>query len=526
MIFGIWHWLERRADLHAAKPAVIDGGRVLSYGTLRTRVAGLAGGLAQLGVERGDRIGVLSVNRAEYLELIFAAARVGAMIVPLNWRLTPAELAFLVQDGEPKVLVVDPALSSLAEALRERPEAAVVQRYVAFDDGGGVLPWAESYEALTRSPERTPAGRFEDPLLIMYTSGTTGRPKGAILAQANQLWNSLNIGFAVGLSGSDVTLNMLPMFHSGGIGLFTLPSLHVGATAVLLRRFEPEAVVAAIEEHEVTAMFAVPAIYLALLQHEAFQHAALSRVRFSCGGAPCPATIIEAFRDRGLLFQQGYGLTETAPTLTLIPAADAFRKIGSVGKASIHSELRVVNDEGQDVPPGATGEVWTRGPNLFLGYWRRPEATAEVFVRPVEPVTDADGYAGWWFRTGDLARIDEEGFIYIVDRQKDMIISGGENVYPAEVEDVLYRHPAIAEVAVIGVPDERWGEVPKAVVVVRPGQPLSYEDLRMFCEGRLARYKIPKTMAVVDTLPRNAAGKVLKRVLQEQFVAVRRAGAS
>ena len=526
MIFGIWHWLDRRTDLHAAKAALIDGDRTLSYGALRSRAAGLAGGLARLGVKRGDRIAVLSVNRAEYIEVIFAAARLGAIVVPLNWRLTAAELAFLIQDSEPKVLVVDPGLRSLAEPLRAQPEVRVMEHWVALDDGPAAFPWATSYDALAGTPEQVPTGRFEDPLLIMYTSGTTGRPKGAVLAQAGQLWNSLNIGFAVGLGSDDVTLNMLPMFHSGGIGLFTLPSLHVGATAVLLRKFEPDAVVAAIADHQVTAMFGVPAIYLALLQHEGFQRAALSRVRFSCGGAPCPVTIIETFRDRGLLFQQGYGLTETAPTLTLIPAADAFRKIGSVGKASIHSELRVVDDERHDVPPGATGEVWTRGPNLFLGYWRRPEATAEAFVRPVEPVTDADGYAGWWFRTGDLARIDDEGFIYIVDRQKDMIISGGENIYPAEVEDVLYRHPAIAEVAVIGVPDARWGEVPKAVVVVKPGQTLSYDELRTFCEGRVARYKIPKSMAAVDVLPRNAAGKVLKRVLREQLVPAGRGGTS
>jgi fatty-acyl-CoA synthase len=526
MIFGIWHWLDRRTDLHAAKPALIDGDRVLSYGTLRSRAAGLAGGLARVRVTRGDRIGVLSVNRAEYIELIFAAARIGAILVPLNWRLTAAELAFLIQDSEPKIVIADPGLRDLTEALHAQPEARVVEHWVALDDDTGSFGWADSYDALTAAPEQVATGRFDDPLLIMYTSGTTGRPKGAILAQASQLWNSLNIGFAVGLGRDDVTLNMLPMFHSGGIGLFALPSLHVGATAVLLRKFEPDAVVSAIAEHGVTAMFGVPAIYLALLQHAGFQRAELSRVRFSCGGAPCPVTIIEAFRDRGLLFQQGYGLTETAPTLTLIPAADAFRKIGSVGKASIHSELRVVDDEGRDVPPGATGEVWTRGPNLFQGYWRRPEATAEVFVRPAEPVAEADGYAGWWFRTGDLARIDEEGFIYIIDRQKDMIISGGENIYPAEVEDVLYRHPAIAEVAVIGVPDARWGEVPKAVVVVKSGQTLTFDELRTFCEGRVARYKVPKSMALVDVLPRNAAGKVLKRVLREQFVPVAHGGTS
>jgi fatty-acyl-CoA synthase len=503
MIFGIWHWLERRADLDADKPALIDGGRVTSYGTLRARVAGLAGGLARLGVERGDRVGVLSVNRSAYVELIFAAARLGAMVVPLNWRLTAGELAFLIQDSAPKVLVVDPGLGVLIDDLRAQPESRVVRRFAAFDDEGGALSWAESYEALTRSPERIPSGRFDDPLLIMYTSGTTGRPKGAVLTQGTQLWNSINIGTAVHLTSADVTLNVLPMFHVGGIGLFTLPTLHHGAVAVLQRRFDPADAVRLIQTHRVTAMFGVPAIYLMLLQSPAFQQADLRATRFSCGGAPCPTSIIEAFRDRGLLFQQGYGLTETAPTCLIISAADAFRKAGSAGKAAIHAEVRVVDDNGRDVPPDGIGEVWTRGPNLFSGYWRRSDATAEAFENG-------------WFKTGDLARRDAEGFIYIVDRKTDMIISGGENIYPAEVEDVLYQHPAVAEVAVIGMPHERWGEVPQAAVVVRPGSRLTADEVIAFCEGRLARYKIPRAVVFLATLPRNAAGKVLKRVLREQ----------
>ncbi|MGH7430014.1 MAG: AMP-binding protein, partial [Candidatus Methylomirabilaceae bacterium] len=303
---------------------------------------------------------------------------------------------------------------------------------------------------------------------------------------------------------SDVTLNALPMFHTGGIGLLILPTLHAGATAVIQRKFDPDETVQLIDRHGVTAMLGVPSMYLMLLASEAFARADLSGVRFSCGGAPCPLTIIEAFRDRGLIFQQGYGLTETAPTCLLIPADDAFRKTGSAGKATMHAEVRVVDDDGRDVPAEGIGEVWTRGPNLFSGYWRRPEATAEAFE---------DG----WFKTGDLARIDAEGFLYIVDRKKDMIISGGENIYPAEVEDVLYRHPAVAEAAVIGVPHARWGEVPHAVVVPKPGLSLSADEVIAFCEGALARYKIPKSVAFTDALPRNAAGKVLKRLLREQF---------
>ncbi|KRT77960.1 MAG: AMP-dependent synthetase and ligase [Armatimonadetes bacterium CSP1-3] len=502
--WGIWHWLERRADRDPEKIALIDGGRRLTYQALRDRVGSLAGGLRALGVRRGDRVAVLSMNRGEYIEVLFASARLGAVLVPLNWRLTARELAFQLGDSRPAVLVADPALGPLVESLRDEAEARSLEHTVALA-GEGAIDRSQAYATLLDQPAAAAEGTFDDPLLIMYTSGTTGRPKGAVLTQGTQFWNSVNISTAIGLTERDVTLNVLPMFHTGGIGLYTLPTLHMGATAVLLRQFDPEAAVRLIEAHQVTAMFGVPSIYLMLLQSESFRGADLRRVRFACGGAPCPLVIIEAFRDRGLLFQQGYGLTETAPTFTLIPAADAFRKAGSVGKTALHVEGRVVDEEGRDVPPGEVGEVWARGPNLFSGYWERPEADAEVFT--------PDG----WFRTGDLARMDAEGFLYIVDRKKDMLISGGENVYPAEVEEVLYRHPAVAEAAVIGVPNERWGEVPMAIVVTRPGQSVAAEELIRFCEAKLARYKIPKAVAFTDVLPRNAAGKVLKRVLREQF---------
>ncbi|MGQ0550503.1 MAG: acyl-CoA synthetase [Armatimonadota bacterium] len=510
--WGLWHWLERRADLVPEGAAMIDGEATTTYRTLRNRVAAAAGAMRAHGVGRGDRVGILSINRSEYIEVLFAAAWLGAIAVPLNWRLTAPELAFQVGDSEPVMLFVDPELRSLAEGVRAQSEARSLGTFIAFDGEAAAPPWAGSYTTLLRHAAAPPDGRFDDPFLIMYTSGTTGRPKGAVLTQSTQLWNAVNIGTAISLTASDVTLNALPMFHTGGIGLLVLPSLHAGATAVIQRRFEPDETVRLIGRHGVTAMLGVPSMYLMLLASEAFGRADLSRVRFSCGGAPCPLTIIEAFRDRGLMFQQGYGLTETAPTCLLVPAGDAFRKAGSAGKATMHAEVRVVDDDGRDVPADGIGEVWTRGPNLFSGYWRRPDATAEAFE---------DG----WFKTGDLARIDAEGFIYIVDRKNDMIISGGENIYPAEVEDILYHHPGVAEAAVIGVPHTRWGEVPHAVVVAKPGVMLSADEVIAFCEGRLARYKIPKSVAFTDALPRNAAGKVLKRLLREQFASqVTRAG--
>jgi fatty-acyl-CoA synthase len=502
-MWGIWHWLERQGELRPHKAALVEGASEVHYGALAHRVACLSGGLAELGVGRGDRVAILAPNRMEYVEVLFACARLGALAVPLNWRLAAAELAYQVGDSEPAVLFADPELAALAESLRGHREAGGVRAWVLFGGGPGPSEGLPYDELLAANPAG-PVGAPEDPFLVLYTSGTTGRPKGAVLTQASQFWNSVNIGTAVGLTFRDVTLNPLPLFHAGGIGLYTLPTLHVGGTAVLARKFEPEEITRLLLAHRVTAMFGVPSMYLMLLECQAFRQADLRGVRFACGGAPCPLRVIEAFRDLGRLFQQGYGLTETAPTCLIVPAEDAFRKAGSAGKPALHVEAKVVDEDGRDLPPGAVGEVWVRGPNLFSGYWRRPEATEEVF-------------SGEWFKTGDLARRDEEGFFYIVDRKKDLIISGGENVYPAEVEEVLYRHPAVAEAAVVGVPHPTWGEVPHAVVVLKPGAELTADDLFRFCEPYLARYKIPRSLTVVDALPRNASGKVLKRALRERI---------
>lgn len=311
--WGIWHWLERRADINPERIALIDGERSFSYRALRDRVAAVAGGLRAQGVQRGDRIAILSMNRAEFVESLFAAARLGAIAVPLNWRLTAPELAFQVADSEPVALLADPAVRPLLEGLRTLVEARHLERIVSFE-GEERLEGTQPYAELLSHAAGVPEGRFDDPLLIMYTSGTTGRPKGAVLTQGTQFWNSINVATAIDLTAADVTLNMMPMFHTGGIGLYTLPTLHYGGTAVIARQFDPEATVRLITRHGITAMLAVPAIYLTLLQNEAFQRADLSRVRFACGGAPCPLTIIEAFGSRGLLFQQGFGLTETAPT--------------------------------------------------------------------------------------------------------------------------------------------------------------------------------------------------------------------
>lgn len=507
---GIWHWLDRRDLITPRRLAVVDGDRRLTYRDLATRVRGLAAGLRRQGIGRGDRVALLSFNRVEVLEVLFALARLGAIMVPLNWRLTPPEMAVQLADSAPGLMIADTEHRDLAGAAAA--EARLALPLVLIGD--------EYEDAVHTQPGSDAEGAFDDPLIIMYTSGTTGRPKGAVLAQGTQLWNSINIGTAIGLTYRDVTLTVLPMFHIGGLGLYALPTLHIGGRLVIQRTFDPQETCRLLLDEGVTAMFGVPAIYQALLQTPAFQQGDHRGVRFGVGGAPCPLPVIEGFEQRGLLLQQGFGLTETAPTATLLPPEDAFRKKGSVGPPTLHVEARVVDDAGCDLPPGEIGEICLRGPNLFSGYWGLPEATAEVFSppgRPGDPAATGGGYRGWWFHTGDLGYADDEGFLYVADRKKDMIISGGENIYPAEVEQVLYQHPAVLDTAVIGIPDARWGEAAMALVVLKPGARAEAEEIIAAAQGRLARYKIPRRVVFVEALPRNAAGKVLKRVLRETY---------
>lgn len=369
---GIWHWLDRRDLITPRRLSVVDGDRRLTYRDLATRVRRLAAGLRRRGIGRGDRVAVLSFNRVEVLEVLFALARLGAIMVPLNWRLAPPELAVQLADSAPALMIADPEHRDLAGAACAEARLSVPL----------VLVGDEYEEAVHTPPEGDAEGAFDDPLIIMYTSGTTGRPKGAVLAQGTQLWNSINIGTAIGLTYRDVTLTVLPMFHIGGLGLYALPTLHVGGRLIIQRTFDLEETCRLLRGEGVTAMFGVPAIYQALLQTPTFQQGDYRGIRFGVGGASCPLPVIEEFEQRGLLLQQGFGLTETAPTATMLPPEDAFRKKGSVGPPTLHVEARVMDDVGHDLPPGEIGEICLRGPNLFSGYWGLPEATAEVFSPP------------------------------------------------------------------------------------------------------------------------------------------------
>ena len=498
--YGIASWLAKRALLDPRKEAVVEGAKRFTYGDLDDRVTRLAGFMrAALRISRGDRVATCCVNCSEFIEVLFATARIGALLVPLNWRLAPRELEYQLTDSGARALFVAPEQQALATALgSDIPKAFRIvfgPQYESALAGGAGLPIAEADQA-----------RFTDPHLILYTAGTTGRPKGAMLTHANQFWNAVNMTAPVGLTAFDTTITTLPMFHSGGIGLYTVPMIQLGGRVVVTRAFEPETLLALVREHGVPLLFGVPAIWLELLKRADFDAKHLPSLRFCVsGGAPHPMAIINGVTERGFTFLQGYGLTETAPGGTLMPIADATRKAATAGKPALHVELRVVGDDERPCAPDEIGEVQFKGPNVFAGYWRRPEATADAFT--------PDG----WFRTGDLGRLDDEGFITLVDRKKDMVITGGENVYSAEVEDVLFAHPAVAEAAVIGIPDPKWGESVFAVVVLRPGTAATAEELIAHSRSLLAKYKTPKGVAFVDALPRNAAGKVLKRELRGRF---------
>ena len=417
---------------------------------------------------------MLSYNCLEFVEVIMAAAKLGLILTPLNWRLTPAELGFIMTDSGTKVLIFDPELAPLADGLRAE---ARIDRSVVL--GKEDRPEAPAYETLLadqsdREPEPEREPDADTPHIIMYTAGTTGKPKGAILSQGASFWNALNLE-ALDFTSRDRDLLVLPMFHIGGIGLFTLPMLYHGATVVIMRAFDPASCLKLLVEEKITLFFGVPAIFLFLLQHPQFSADAFQSVRMvMSGGAPLPVSLVKQYHDRGIFLQQGFGMSEAAPSIATLSRELALEKAGSIGRAVFHLEVRIVDDHMNDLPAGEVGELIMRGPNIMKGYWNRPEATEEAFE-------------GGWFHSGDLARMDRDGDLFIVERKKDMFISGGENVYPAEVENAIYELVQVAEAAVVGVKDPKWGEVGKAIVVLKERQPLTEVDVIDHLKQRLAK---------------------------------------
>jgi fatty-acyl-CoA synthase len=491
---GLGSWIARRNRMLPGATAVVYEGRGITYGELHGRVTRLAHALRGLGVGRGDRVAYLGPNHPAFLETFFATGTVGAVFVPLSFRLAVPELAFILHDSECKVLIYAGELEDTVTGVLREVSVPTVVRVMP----DGVLSYRES-DLTAGAPESDIDENVsrEETALVMYTSGTTGRPKGAMLTHANITWNAVNVLVDVDVAGDEVSLVSAPLFHTAALNMLCLPTLLKGGTAVLVRAFDPDRAFDLVEAHGVTWMFGVPAMFQAMTQSPKWNTADLSSIRtLMCGGAPVPESLIRAYEGRGLTFLQGYGMTETAPGALFLSRRMASR-VGSAGKASFFTDVRLVRPDFEDAAPGEPGEIVVSGPNVMQGYWRQPDATA---------ASTRDG----WFRSGDVGVRDEEGFFFVRDRIKDMIISGGENIYPAEVEAVLYRHASVAECAVIGVPDDKWGEVGKAVVVFKPGGPASPADLLRFCEGKLAKFKIPKWVESIDALPRTGSGKVDK----------------
>ncbi|MFJ5966865.1 o-succinylbenzoate--CoA ligase [Streptomyces sp. NPDC093060] len=489
---GLGSWPARRARKTPHRTALVHGDRSTDYRTLHTRTTRLARALRARGVRRGDRVAYLGPNHPAYLETLFAAGLLGAVLVPLNTRLAGPELAYQLADSGARVLVHAPARTAL-------PDAPEVRTHVEV---------GAAYEELLASADDEPIDEPvtpDDTCIIMYTSGTTGRPKGAVLTHGNLTWNAVNVLVDTDLTTDERALVCAPLFHTAGLNMLTLPVLLKGGSCVLVESFDPQATFDLVERHRITFMFGVPTMFDQIARHPRWPAADLSSLRIlTCGGSPVPTPLIAAYQERGLTFLQGYGMTEAAPGTLFLDAEHAVSKAGSAGVPHFFSDVRVVRPDLTPVDVGETGEVVVRGPHVMPGYWGLPEESAASF---------ADG----WFRSGDAARVDADGYVYIVDRMKDMIISGGENVYPAEIEDLLLAHPGIAECAVIGVPDARWGEVPRAVVVPEAGVDLDPDEVLASLAGRLARYKIPKSLVVADELPRTASGKLLKSRVRKHF---------
>jgi O-succinylbenzoate-CoA ligase len=502
-------FLAKRAELSPGLEAVVqaESGQRLSYSQLNSRANRTAGLLRGLGVRKGDRVALLLPNAPEYVESFFAAAKLGAVVVPLNWRLVPEELSFILRDSGAAVLLYGSAFRSGAEELRRHdPPATELRHWVQVGEESSRPPFAESYGELQgKAPDDEPetAARDDDELYIMYTSGTTGLPKGAVHTHASAAWACITINATADMRYRDRYMISLPLFHVGALTPVTA-NVQRGVTNVLLGGFDPQRAWATIERERVSVMLAVPAMLSFMLQVPEAERGDFSSLRWCMSGAaPVPISLIEAYAKLGIEVHQVYGLTESCGPACLISPEEALAKAGSTGKPFFHTEVRIVNERGAEAEPGEIGEVLVRGRHVMKGYWRRPEATAE---------TIRDG----WLYTGDLASRDKEGFVYIQDRKKDMVISGGENIYPAEIENVLAAHPRIRDVAVIGQPSARWGESP-AAIVVRADAALTEEEVLSHCLGRLARYKLPKRVYFVEEIPRNPSGKILKRLLRDRF---------
>ncbi|HEV7667394.1 MAG TPA: long-chain fatty acid--CoA ligase [Thermoanaerobaculia bacterium] len=507
--------LGERARLTPEKLALVTvpptpGAERLTYAELDRRATAMARVFRErLSLRKGDRVGLLSGNRVEFLDAFFACAKAGTVLVPIGTRLTAVEIAHVVQDSGLDVLLYD---GDHAEHVRELVSLAPVKTALALDAAAnanpGDLDLPTEIAATAEKPFHPERMDPEDLWALLYTSGTTGKPKGVMIPHRQVLWNGYNTAVSWQLREDDVTPIFLPLYHAGGLFAFLVPIVTIGGTIVLHAGFDDQEIWKTIERERATVVLGVPTIWERLSEHPGFAAADLSSVRWLVsGGAPLPRFLIDRYQERGIVFKQGYGLTEVGVNCFAMTVEESIAKAGSIGKPLMFSEARLIDAEGGAVTDGEVGELCLRGPHVSRGYWGRPEATAEAL--------DVEG-GGWW-RTGDLARRDADGFYTIAGRAKDLLIRGGVNVYPAEIEGELLLHPDVRDAAVIGVPDEKWGEAGVAFVVAGERRP-SPEELLEFLGSRLARYKHPSAFVFVDALPRTAYGKVVKGDLRERYL--------
>lgn len=505
---NIGSWLTKRALLTPDVVAYIDDHHTpsLTFSELNARANKIANALREKGVASGDRVALLLMNSPEFVELYFGLAKVGAVIVPLNWRLVADELEFIVKNSGAESLVFGDEFIEQATELHRRGDKTDVFRWLHVAESTERASYAEDYVALRETGdagEPTIVVGGDDMLFIMYTSGTTGLPKGVVHTHRTSAWGAMTIAATVYYREGDVFLSPLPMFHVGALTPMTV-NLYRGVTSVVMRTFDPIRAWELIDKHRVTTALAVPAMLNFMLAVGDLDRFDFSQLRWCLSGAaPVPESLIQAYADLGIEIHQVYGLTESCGPACVIDSKNALKYIGSTGKEFFHTQVRIVDGRGQDCPPDTPGEILVRGEHNMKEYWRNPEATAETIV---------DG----WLHTGDIGRMNDEGFVYIEDRLKDMIISGGENVYPAEIEKLLMEMDGVRDCAVIGQSSERWGESPFAIVVPAASD-LNAADVLSFCNGRLARFKMPCGVAFAEEIPRNSSGKILKRILRDQY---------
>lgn len=489
-------WAVYSPDKIAVKEA--ETGRQLTYGQLDRLSDALCHYLASAyRIGQGSRIVLLSENRLEYIALFAAMQRMGCVLVPLNYRLAGAEIDYLLRDAQPDLAIAEEQFEAPlqgAAAFAQVPAYWPMEKLAAF---------CEKEKDKKQSPYPLQAVEEDHPAFLLYTSGTTGFPKGAVYSHKMLFWNSINTAMSLIVNTESRTVNVMPPFHTGGWNVLTTPFLHHGAYTVLMRKFDADAVIRLLQEEAATLFMGVPTMLKMMAQSPAFEAARFPSLHYLIvGGEPMPIPLIEQWGEKGVPVRQGYGMTEVGPNLTSLHQDDALRKKGSIGRPNFYVQIRIVNETGRDAATDEPGELLLKGPMVSPGYWQKPEATAKAIV---------DG----WFRTGDMVQQDEEGYLFVVDRIKNMYISGGENVYPAEVERVLLSHPDISEAAVVGVPDPKWGEAGRAFVVLREGAALQAEAVRDFCRARLAKFKVPREVVRIGQLPKNDTGKINRAKLKE-----------